>query len=256
MGKASLKSSREKAQEIAILREQIKVMKDAGGSLSLVPTPISKPQILTMLQRTPKNHIYTRPAKGGGEWEYVTGTYVKKVLNYVFGWLWDFQIVDKGREGDQVWLQGRLTVHLTDEKGVSQAVIKEQFGRADVKLKKGTQTPLDYGNDLKAAATDALKKCAAELGIASDIYGKGEFKEIRGEKVREEIIARSNDEPAEVKPPTAEVTKYFCSACDVEIDEITHKFSTKLYGQPLCRGDQKTYKKPEAGSGASLTNSV
>ena len=37
---------------------------------------------------------------------------------------------------------------------------------------------LDYGNDLKAATTDALKKCASELGIASDIYGANEFKEI------------------------------------------------------------------------------
>jgi hypothetical protein len=32
---------------------------------------------------------------------------------------------------------------------------------------------------MKAAATDALKKCAAELGIASDVYGKNEFKEIK-----------------------------------------------------------------------------
>jgi isopentenyldiphosphate isomerase len=58
-------------------------------------------------------------------------------------------------------------------------IVKEQFGRADVKFKKGTEIPIDYGNDLKAASTDALKKCASELGIASDIYGKNEFKEIK-----------------------------------------------------------------------------
>ena len=34
------------------------------------------------------------------------------------------------------------------------------------------------GNDLKAATTDALKKCASELGIASDIYAPNEFKAI------------------------------------------------------------------------------
>ena len=37
---------------------------------------------------------------------------------------------------------------------------------------------MDLGNDLKAATTDALKKCASELGIASDIYAPNEFKSI------------------------------------------------------------------------------
>ena len=46
------------------------------------------------------------------------------------------------------------------------------------RYKRGTQDPLNLGNDYKAAATDALKKCAADIGIASDIYGKDEFREI------------------------------------------------------------------------------
>jgi len=32
---------------------------------------------------------------------------------------------------------------------------------------------------LKAASTDALKKCASEIGIANDIYGADEFKGIQ-----------------------------------------------------------------------------
>jgi len=104
------------------------------------------------LQKTPKEHIYTRPAKGGGEWEYVTGVYVKKVLNYCFGWRWDFEIKEHGREGNLVWVLGRLTIKNQKNEPI---IVKEQFGRADIKFKKGTKTPLDYGNDLKAAATDA-----------------------------------------------------------------------------------------------------
>lgn len=146
------------------------------NELSMTTTPISKDQMLKIFQRTPNEHIYSRPAKGGGQWTFVTGVYVKKILNYVFGFLWDFEIKDKGREGDQVWVLGRLTIK--NEQGVAM-IVKEQFGRADVKFKKGTEIPLDYGNDLKAASTDALKKCASELGIASDIYGKNEFKEIK-----------------------------------------------------------------------------
>jgi len=146
------------------------------NNLSLVSAPLTKEQLLYILQRTPKNHIYRRPAKGGGEWEYVTGVYVKKVLNFVFGWLWDFEIKEHGREGDLVWVLGRLTIK--DKKG-NPMIVKEQFGRADIKFKRGSKIPLDFGNDLKAAATDALKKCASELGIASDVYGKNEFKEIQ-----------------------------------------------------------------------------
>ncbi len=147
-------------------------------ALTLIPAPIKEKQLLFILQKTPANHISHRPAKGGGTWDYVTGVYVKKVLNYVFGWMWDFQIVDKGREDNLVWVQGRLTIKNKTGKPM---IIKEQFGRADIKFKKGTSIALDYGNDLKAATTDALKKCASELGIASDVYGKNEFTETQRE---------------------------------------------------------------------------
>ena len=139
-------------------------------------TDLNADQILRILQKTPEKHIYTRPAKGGGTWEYVTGTYVKKVLNYTFAWNWDFEIKNHGVEGDMVWVLGRLTA-----RSGNTTIVKEQFGRADCKKKKDGTGFLDYGNDLKAAATDALKKCAAELGVASDVYGKEEFKEIKRE---------------------------------------------------------------------------
>ena len=144
------------------------------SGLTAIDGGLTQQQLLYMMRRTPRTSIYTRPAKGGGEWRYVTGAYVKKVLNFVFAWNWNFQIIDKGQEGDSIWVQGRLTVK--DVNG--NEIIKEQFGRADVKLKKDGKF-LDYGNDLKAAATDSLKKCASELGIASDVYNANEYKEVR-----------------------------------------------------------------------------
>lgn len=160
--------------------EKTKSITQKDQKLTLIPSPLKAQQLLTILQKTPPSHVYRRPAKGGGEWEYVTGTYVKKVLNYVFGWLWDFEIKEHGREksedGELIWVLGKLTIK---DKSGNPLIVKEQFGRADVKYKKGTKTPVDIGNDLKAAATDALKKCASELGIASDIYGKNEFREIQ-----------------------------------------------------------------------------
>lgn len=166
-------------------------------------------QLQYLLQKTPKNHIYQRKAKGGGTWDYVTGTYIKKVLNLMFGWDWSFEVVEHKFDLDikQAYVLGKLTVN-----SGGKTIIKMQFGRADIKFlkelafnKDGTQKmttnykgekyqikevgkqPLDIGNDLKAATTDALKKCASELGIASDVYAPNEFKEIK-------IVEKSTDE--------------------------------------------------------------
>lgn len=146
-------------------------------------------QLIRLLSKTPQRHIYSRPAKGGGTWDYVKGSYVEKVLNYVFGWNWDFEIKSQEEKYGQIVVQGRLTVRTRNA-----TIVKEQFGRADLKMKKNSTTPLDYGNDLKAAATDCLKKCASKLGIASDVYAKEEFREIKLE-AEPEVIEYA-DEPA------------------------------------------------------------
>lgn len=142
-------------------------------------------QLAFLLQKTPKNHIYERPAKGGGKWKYVTGVYVKKVLNLMFGWDWSFEVVEHkfDLQIKQAYVLGKLTVN-----SGGKSIVKMQFGRVDIKMKTAwddklkkkvpTDDPLDIGNDLKAATTDSLKKCASELGIASDVYAPNEFKAI------------------------------------------------------------------------------
>jgi hypothetical protein len=152
------------------------------NKLVLQETPITAKQLLVLLQSTPKDHRYTRPAKGGGTWDYVTGVYVKKVLNRVFGWLWSFDILSIEEKYNQVICQGKLTINKPDG---SPLIWKTDIGRADIKMKKDNSGPLDYGNDQKASATDCLKRCAFQLGIASDIYGKNEFKEINKDLVNE-----------------------------------------------------------------------
>lgn len=169
----------------------------------LVPTWLQENQALKMLQRTPQEHRYTRPGKGGQKWEYVTGAYVQKVLNYVFGWNWDFEIIkqeligDKGAE--QVITLGVLTVK--DAQG--HEIKKTQNGRKDVAYKKDSKIYLDLGNDYKASATDCLKKCASLLGVASDIYAKQEFKEIKQEAKQEQPrTIESKAEPVSSKLTT------------------------------------------------------
>ena len=125
--------------------------------LSLVENnTLTAKQLQHLLKHTPPQYIHTRPAKGGGVWEYVSGGYVRKVLNLMFGWNWSFEIIDEKILHGEVVVKGKLTC---TSNGTS-------------------RVPLSIGNDLKAAATDALKKCAAEIGIAADIYNKQDFKAV------------------------------------------------------------------------------
>lgn len=141
-----------------------------------VDTQLTTEQVQKFFSATPKNKIKQRPAKGGGTWNYVSGSYVTQVLNSLFGFNWQFEVVTTMQEAlataktGTVVVQGRLKVKIGDE-----WIIKDQYGRKDVAYRKGTQDPLDFGNDLKAAATDAKKKCASELGLFADVYSQEDF---------------------------------------------------------------------------------
>jgi Rad52/22 family double-strand break repair protein. len=150
------------------------VVKIEAKELSLVQdNSLNANQLALLMKRTPDKFVRTRPAKGGGTWTYVSGGYIRKVLNLMFGWDWDFEVLSEVVQANQVIVKGKLTCRVN-----GRAIVKTQFGCKEIMYKRGTQDPLNLGNDYKAAATDALKKCAADIGIASDIYGKDEFREI------------------------------------------------------------------------------
>lgn len=213
-----------------------------GKKLTIPKTWMTEHQVTFMLQRTPKDMVYRRKGKGGQMFDYVTGSYITKALNYAFGWAWDFEVVEHGKENNHVWVLGKLTVHGTKP---GQSITKTQFGRADVKqLKAGGN--VDYGNDLKAAATDAMKKCASMLGIASDIYGKAEYKEESGQdplppadprpsqgKVYEEPSVQLGTTP----PPFEDhVCQYLGrGGCGADLTKAEAEYSKRMYGRELCR---------------------
>ena len=159
------------SQDLAIITSE---------DLSLVSgNVLNELQLAQILKRTPSQYVKQRPAKGGGTWDYVSGGYVKKVLNLMFGWDWDFEVLEDKIMHDEAIVKGRLTCRSN-----GRTIIKTQYGNKDIMYKRGTdengnRVPLSIGNDLKSAATDCLKKCAAEIGIAADIYNKDEFKEIQ-----------------------------------------------------------------------------
>jgi hypothetical protein len=143
---------------------------------------LNERQLAQILKKTPAKYLRTRPAKGGGTWEYVTGGYVKKCLNLLFGFDWDFEILDEKIFHGEAIVKGKLTCRSNGK-----TISKMQFGNKDIIYRKQNaediskgldRVPLSIGNDLKSAATDCLKKCASEIGIAADIYNKEEFREV------------------------------------------------------------------------------
>jgi len=133
-----------------------------------------------LYKRTPQRHVHEKPGKGGGRFKYVTGAYVKSQLNKFFGYDWSFTVKEFTVKGNQCIVFGHLSGNIRDAEGKLVAtLVREQFGRADVKVTKADKSKaLDFGNDLKAATTDSLKKCASDLGIARDVYAADEYREL------------------------------------------------------------------------------
>ncbi len=133
-----------------------------------------------LYKRTPQQYIHEKPGKGGGKFKFITGAYVKSQLDRLFGYDWDFTVKQFDVKGDQAIVFGRLEGRIRNADGeIVSTLVREQFGRADIKRLKADKTKaLDFGNDLKAATTDALKKCASDLGIGRDVYAADEYREL------------------------------------------------------------------------------
>lgn len=165
-------------------KTEIKKLQLKVDQVSRTQSILNQNQIQKIFNTTPKKYQYQRPGKADGQWSYVRVSYVRRTLDGLFGFDWDFTIQTSLAEAYDVAkitgtcvVLGRLTGR-TKIDGEIRPVIKDQFGRAEVKFKKGTRDPLDFGNDMKAAASDSLKKCASLLGIAADVYDPEEFIEI------------------------------------------------------------------------------
>lgn len=137
-------------------------------------TTIQKTELTQTVNRlfatkTPAKFIKTRPGAGGKPVRYVEVGYIINELNRAFGAFWEFKVVDKQVGKKQIWVQGQLTVK--DYK-TNFTITKETFGGADIKFRRDTGEVVDIANDLKAAVSDCIKKCASMFGIAADVFFK------------------------------------------------------------------------------------
>jgi len=133
--------------------------------------------------KTPIKYIKERDARGGGKVKYVETYYVVDQLNKLFGFRWNFEVLDEKSNDIEVIVKGRLTAYGGDE----HSIVKEQFGQVD-RLKG---VPL--GDQKKAATSDCLKKCASLFGIALDIYWGKELEYFSTEAAEEDIDYTSSE---------------------------------------------------------------
>lgn len=164
-----------------------------------------------MYEKTPKDYIKTFQGRGGKQLAYVETGYMVKKLNQVFNYLWDFEVVSEKVEQGHIIVKGKLTAHMSPELTLT----KTQYGGASIKSKQDGNA-VDIADDMKAAASDALKKCASMFGIASDIYWGGEV-----EEEKEDVQPLAQIDP--IAPP-------------VNIDKITVPQQSKIRALYMQKG--------------------
>jgi hypothetical protein len=107
--------------------------------------------------------IKQRVGTYGNVLDYVEGHTVIKRLNDAFDGAWCFEILQHKilEETDEVLVLGKLTAG---------EVVKCQFGSSKITRAEDTKEIISLADDLKAAGTDCLKKCATMLGVGLYLY--------------------------------------------------------------------------------------
>lgn len=180
---------------------------------NLTPIPIGKKdslviaqdvgaQIELLSQKTPTKFVKKRPGKGGMVFDYVEVNYVTAILNAVFRFDWDLDVIETkiDEKNRMIAMLVELRVRFADGREVK----KKAWGGSEIKYLKGKDQKLDFANDLKSAQSDGLKKAGSMINIAWDVYsGITKSKDPEPPKREEnEVRRRGTEDPrkAEMDP--------------------------------------------------------
>lgn len=105
--------------------------------------------------------IKTRRGHSGKTLSYVEGAAYIRRLNEAFNGMWSFEIVDHIVTDHYVVVVGKL---------IAGGATKMAFGGSSITKSSQNGETLNLADDLKAAATDALKKGASMLGVGLHLY--------------------------------------------------------------------------------------
>ena len=105
-----------------------------------------------------------RQRKGrNGMLDYVEGHSVIQRLNEALEGAWSFEIVQHEIREEEVLVLAKLT---------AEGISKMNFGVSQVTRERESGALVSLGDDLKAAGTDALKKCATFFGVGLHLYAE------------------------------------------------------------------------------------
>jgi len=109
------------------------------------------------------DQIKQREGNFGKMIDYIEGHAVVKRLNDSFDANWSFAILKHEilKDTDEVFVLGELS---------SNGIVKTQFGSSRITRARETGEMISLADDLKAAATDSLKKTATLLGVGLYLY--------------------------------------------------------------------------------------
>jgi len=113
----------------------------------------------------PENLIKTRKGAFGNRLSYVEGSHYIARLNDALNFEWSFEIVEHHVKGREMVVLGKLTAG---------NVSKMAFGGSPITMSRESGEIVSQADDLKSAATDALKKACSLLGVGLHLYGNTE----------------------------------------------------------------------------------
>lgn len=115
---------------------------------------------LRVLSR-PFTDIKTRPGRNSGAISYIEGHAVVQRLNEALQGDWSFKVLEREVTEGEVIVLGELRAG---------DVSKQAFGGSEITRTRDGRV-VSLADDLKSAATDALKKAATLLGVGLHLYG-------------------------------------------------------------------------------------
>ncbi|MBD3260644.1 MAG: hypothetical protein GF334_03035 [Candidatus Altiarchaeales archaeon] len=118
-------------------------------------------QARTVIQRPlDRSRVKSRAGGQGMSFDYIPTEYAIELLNEAFDYAWDSRVFFHEKFEDSVIVGVELKTW--EEQG--NPIIKQQFGSC--KINRG----VDMGSAFKGAASDGLKKCASQFGLALELY--------------------------------------------------------------------------------------
>lgn len=115
----------------------------------------------TLTRHFEPEQVLQRKGRSGKTLDYIGTHHIIERLNEAFEGGWSFRILNREVMDDEVVVHGQVA---------AMGIAHQQYGSSAITRDKQTGMPISIGDDLKAAASDCLKKCATQFGVGLYLY--------------------------------------------------------------------------------------